>query len=107
MENYNKNKMINSKKITVPGIGEVTFERSRKAKYVNISVKPFNLIRVAVPVGVSIAVAKEIAEAKAGWIKHQMHTMKQAEQAYADLETNHDPINRADAKKYQNYKVAG
>jgi predicted metal-dependent hydrolase len=99
MENYNKNKMINSKKITVPGIGEVTFERSRKAKYVNISVKPFNLIRVAVPVGVSIAVAKEIAEAKAGWIKHQMYTMKQAEQAYANLETNHDPINRADAKK--------
>lgn len=91
--------MINSKKITVPGIGEVTFERSRKAKYVNISVKPFNLIRVAVPVGVSIAVAKEIAEAKAGWIKHQMYTMKQAEQAYANLETNHDPINRADAKK--------
>jgi predicted metal-dependent hydrolase len=28
-----------------------------------------------------------------------MYTMKQAEQAYANLETNHDPINRADAKK--------
>jgi predicted metal-dependent hydrolase len=85
--------------MTVSGIGEVTFERSRKAKYVNISVRPFNLIRVAVPAGVSIAVAKEIAEAKAGWIKHQMYNMKQAEQAYSDLVKNHDPINRADATK--------
>ena len=91
--------MVKSKTITVSDIGEVTFERSRKAKYVNISVRPFNLIRVAVPAGVSIAVAKEIAEAKAGWIKHQMHNMKQAEQAYSNLVKNHEPIHWADAKK--------
>jgi predicted metal-dependent hydrolase len=91
--------MANPKTITITGIGDVIFERSRKAKYVNISVRPFNSIRVAVPVGVSIAVAKEIAEIKAGWIKDQILKMKKAEQEYCDLKKNHEPINTGDAKK--------
>ena len=91
--------MANPKTLTITGIGEVTFERSRKAKYVNISVRPFNSIRVAVPVGVSIAVAKQIAEIKAGWIKDQILKMEKAEQEYCDLKKNHEPINTGDAKK--------
>jgi predicted metal-dependent hydrolase len=91
--------MANSKTITISGIGDVTFERSRKAKYVNISVRPFNSIRVAVPVDVSIAVAKEIAEIKAEWIKDQIRKMKKTEQEYYDLIKNHEPINTADARK--------
>jgi predicted metal-dependent hydrolase len=91
--------MTNPKIINLSGIGEVSFERSRKAKYVNISVRPFNSIRVAVPVGVSIAVAKEIAEIKADWIKNQIRKMKKTEQAYYDLIKNHETIHMANAKK--------
>jgi predicted metal-dependent hydrolase len=91
--------MANSKTITISGIGEVTFERSRKAKYVNISVRHFNSIRVAVPVGVSIDVAKEIAQTKAGWIKDQILKIQKSEQEYCELLKNYEPITIADAKK--------
>jgi predicted metal-dependent hydrolase len=91
--------MANPKTITITGIGEVTFERSRKAKYVNISVRPFNFIRVAVPVGVPIAAAKEIATIKSGWIKNQIRKMKNSEQEFYDLIKNYKPINMMDAKK--------
>jgi predicted metal-dependent hydrolase len=91
--------MAHPTKITISGIGEVTFERSRKAKYVNISVRPFYSIRVAVPVGVSIAVAKEIAEIKAGWIKNQILKTKKTEQKYYDLIKDQQPVNTIDAKK--------
>jgi len=90
--------MANPKTMTISGIGEVTFVRSRKAKYVNISVRPFNSIRVAVPFGVPIAVAKEIAEIKSGWIKNQILKMEKTELEYYDLIQNQEPINITDAK---------
>jgi predicted metal-dependent hydrolase len=91
--------MANSKTLTLTGIGEVTFERSRKAKYVNISVRPFNSIRVAVPVGVSIATAKQIAEIKAGWIKEQIRKMKKTEQEYNELIKHQPALTAIDAKE--------
>jgi predicted metal-dependent hydrolase len=91
--------MANPKTFIISGIGEVQFERSRKAKHVNISVRPFNIIRVAVPVGVPIAFAKEVAEKKADWIKHQIRNMEKAEQEYHDLVQNHEPVNIAAAKQ--------
>jgi hypothetical protein len=91
--------MPKPKTIKISGIGEVIFERSRKAKYVNISVRPFNFIRVAVPVGVPINVAIEIAETKAGWIKNQIRKMKKTEQEYYDLIKNDEPIPMSDARK--------
>ncbi|MBW2710359.1 MAG: M48 family peptidase, partial [Deltaproteobacteria bacterium] len=48
----------------IEGVGEVLFERSRKAKRVNISVRPFKGIRVAVPYGVSYAKARMFAVSK-------------------------------------------
>ena len=58
--------------INLEGIGPVFFERSNKAKNINISIKSSNQIRVAVPIGVSFEKAEEIARSKTPWIKKNL-----------------------------------
>ncbi|MBS3732401.1 MAG: DUF45 domain-containing protein, partial [Desulfobacterales bacterium] len=55
--------------IDLPEIGEVLFEQSSRARRINITVKPFNNVRVAVPRGISFESAEQVARQKAGWIK--------------------------------------
>lgn len=63
--------MPNFKYINYPEIGDVLFEKSRKAKRVIISVKsPLN-IRVAVPRFISIRKAESFVLNKLDWIKKQ------------------------------------
>lgn len=63
--------MPNFKYINYPEIGDVLFEKSRKAKRVTISVKsPLN-IRVAVPRFISIRKAESFVFNKLDWIKKQ------------------------------------
>ena len=89
--------MAGSKKIIIPGIGEVLFEKSHRAKYVNISVRPVQGIRVAVPVGVPIATAKKIAEGKSHWIhKHIFDNKKIEKECYRIIKK---PIDINEAKK--------
>ena len=54
-------------------IGEVLFERSPRAKRINISVRPFKGVRVAVPYRVSLKKAIEFAGSKRGWIKKNLN----------------------------------
>ena len=55
--------------LEIPNIGLVLFERSKKAKHLNVSVKPFSKIRVAIPKGVSFEQAANFIKAKENWIK--------------------------------------
>ncbi len=73
--------MVNSKTIEIEGVGPVLFELSWRAKHVNISVKPFMGVRVAVPDGLSFKKAEEVVHAKAGWIHRHLYRMKQYEKA--------------------------
>jgi predicted metal-dependent hydrolase len=62
---------MNSKIIEIERIGPVLFERSNRAKYLNISVKAPAKVRVAVPKGISFEKAKIFTHSKIGWIcKH-------------------------------------
>ena len=60
--------MVNSNTIDIVGVGQVQFERSKKAKHLNISVKPFAGVRVAVPDGLSFQKAEEFVNTKKDWI---------------------------------------
>ncbi len=59
---------MQSKKINISGVGEVLLERSARARRINLSVKPFKGVRVAVPRGVSFEQAAAVAEAKTQWL---------------------------------------
>jgi len=62
---------MNSKIIEIERIGPVLFERSNRAKHLNISVKAPAKVRVAVPRGISFEKAKNFTHSKIGWIsKH-------------------------------------
>ena len=62
---------MSSKIIEIERIGPVLFERSNRAKHLNISIKEPAKVRVAVPRGISFEIAKNFTHSKIGWIsKH-------------------------------------
>ena len=64
--------MIKSEIIEIAGAGPVLFERSHRAKRLNITVRPARGVRVAVPSGMSFTSAYRIVQPKVGWIRlHQ------------------------------------
>lgn len=91
--------MAHSNSVEIAGVGLVLFERSKKAKNLNISVKPFTGVRVAVPHGLSFHKAEEFVYTKTGWIQRQLGRMKQYEDNTETASAAPDDIDRAKAKR--------
>ncbi len=89
---------MRSKWINIQGIGDILLERSTRAKHINLSVKPFAGVRVAIPSGVTFQKALEFAHKKAGWIKKHLDRMALVERKAIELEQM-GPINRPWARK--------
>jgi len=83
----------------IEGVGEVLFERSRRATRINISVRPFKGIRVAVPYGVSYAKARMFAVSKKHWIQKHLEKMRTAERDHKDLSHTFNTLDRRKAGK--------
>ena len=90
---------VESKTVELKSVGTIKMERSRRARHISVSVRPFKGVRVAVPLGVSFASAELFAQSKAGWIRKHLHKMEQMERA-AKVVSENDPINRTSARKY-------
>ncbi len=91
--------MANSNTVEIDGVGPVLFERSKRAKHVNISVKPFVGVRVAVPDGLSFKKAEEFVHAKTDWIQRHLYKMKQYEKENTIVSDSSVDIERAKAKR--------
>lgn len=70
---------MTNKTIYVESVGEVIFRRSNRAKYLNISIKPFHGVRVSVPIGLSFSNAAAIVEGKKPWIRKHLYKVKSYE----------------------------
>jgi len=88
-----------SKIIEIDGIGQLLFERSNRAKRINISVKPFRGVRVAVPYRVSFDEAIQFAQSKKSWILKYLDKMKAVEKEHENFSKNSTEIDRAEARK--------
>jgi hypothetical protein len=66
---------VQRKTIHLQGVGEVVLERSPRARHINLSIKPFKGVRVAVPRGISFQAAAAVAQEKAQWLKHHLDRM--------------------------------
>jgi len=88
-----------AKTIEIDGIGQILFERSKKARRINISVKPFKGVRVAIPYGVSYDKAKQVAKSKKIWIQKNLDKMKHVEKEHEALSKNLTEIDRNKARK--------
>ena len=74
--------MIPSVTIDIKDVGPVLLERSAKARNLNITIKPFKGIRVAVPRGLSFKKAELIARSKTSWLKTHLEKIRELEEAY-------------------------
>ena len=90
---------MKSKTVELSSVGTVLIERSRRAKRISVSIRPFKGVRVAVPFGVSFDKAQLFAQSKAGWINKHLGKMEQLEQRAKDLSKT-SPINRSAARKF-------
>jgi len=92
---------VEAKTVELKSVGPIQMERSRRAKHINVSVRPYKGVRVAVPVGVSFASAELFAQSKAGWIKKHVAKMAQMERAARILSENNrnNRIDRPTARK--------
>ena len=90
--------VVHSNTVEIVGAGPVLFERSKKAKRVIISVKPFAGVRVAVPYGLSFQKAEAFVYTKTDWIQRHLTRMKQHEESDGDIMSALDNIDRAEAK---------
>jgi len=88
-----------SETIEIGDIGPVVFERSKRAKHLNISVRPYTGVRVAVPRGTSLKTAKGVICSHIGWIQNQLDKMKHLEIEYEAASKNAVKINRSEARR--------
>ena len=91
--------MANSNIVEIDGVGRVLFERSKRAKHVNISMKPFKGVRVAVPNGLSFKKAEEFVHTKIDWIQRHLVRMKQYEEESQLASDTSVDIDRSRAKR--------
>ena len=89
---------LKSKKVELSSVGTILLERSRRAKRISLSIRPFKGVRVAVPIGVSFEKAQLFAQSKAGWIHKHLGKMEQMELRAKALSKS-NPINRSAARK--------
>jgi len=87
---------MNSEIIEIERIGPVLFERSNRAKHLNISVKAPAKVRVAVPRGISFKKAKYFTHSKIEWI--EKHLLKV--QLRPKIHLLNQPVNKQAAKEF-------
>lgn len=76
---------MKTKKIKIPGVGDILLERSSRAKHLNLSVRPYKGARVAVPTTVTFESAAAFAFSKAAWLKTRLQSVARLEQQAAVL----------------------
>ena len=79
-------KISKSITINIPSIGMVLFEKSHKAKNIIISIKPPNIIRVAIPKRLSFKKAENFTKANTNWIHGKLNKISKSIKNKIELE---------------------
>ena len=80
----------------IDGLGPILFEKSNRAKRMNISVRPFSGVRIAVPKLVSFSEAEKLAKSRAAWIIKQKSKMAVIENEMRQIAKDEIDINLED-----------
>lgn len=91
--------MSQSKTINIKIIGPVLLERSERARRINITVKPFKGVRVAVPEGVPFNIAEQFARSKSKWLKYHTLRIKEFEKLCKTASKKENSIDREEGGK--------
>jgi predicted metal-dependent hydrolase len=85
--------------IHIEPIGTILFERSKRARRLNISIKPFRGVRVAMPLTASLQQAEKFVHAKLAWIIKHLERMKVLELQHQAAKLNAPAIDRDAARR--------
>ena len=92
------NKSVPRKEVIhIEGVGPVLLERSQKAKRMNISVRPFKGVRVAVPKRISFRKAEQLARSRSEWLKSSVLKMQEYEKICEQASANAILLDRREA----------
>ncbi len=89
--------MADSRTVEIHGVGPVLFERSRRAKHISISVRPFAGVRVAVPAGASFRKAEEFVHTRVNWLRRNLRKVRRYEKESKVISGAPFNIDRAEA----------
>ena len=91
--------------IHIDGVGNILFRHSKRARYLNISVRPFVGARVSFPAGMSYNSAIRLVTEKKLWIKQHLDKMKEFEKMQTQFDessgysTKHHKLNLRSAER--------
>ncbi len=66
--------------LEIGGLGVIRLKRSRRARYMNLTVKPFCGIGVTIPYGVSVKQVERFVVSKTTWVVARLARVRQLEQ---------------------------
>ncbi len=90
---------MKSSTISIECIGSIILQKSKRAKHLNISIRPFKGVRVSVPYGMTFKKAEEIVYGKIEWITKHQKRMQQIETDHQLLQEESEEIDKNSAKK--------
>lgn len=94
--------MIDTKK-KYEDIGEVWYKSSNKAKTLNITIKPFESIKVNIPSSVSLDQAEQSVINNKSWVTRERSKMDEVEECYTIFEPNCTYIFQDVTIKFEQY----
>ncbi len=96
---------MKSRTIIFEDIGPVLFVHSKRAKNLNIGLRPFSQIRVAVPYRASLKNAQKVVRSKINWIKKHLTKIRQIETRQRLLQNSRTTINKVAAQQQLSNRV--
>lgn len=66
-------------KLDLKDLGPIHYKRSRRARHLNIKIKPYKGVQVSVPNGMSMSAAEKLVQQKRDWILRNLHKVKHLE----------------------------
>lgn len=72
--------------IHIDGVGNILFRHSKRARYLNISVRPFVGARVSFPAGMSYNSAEKIVKERKKWINSHLDKMREIEKQQTEFD---------------------
>ncbi len=77
---------MSDKIINMDKIGEVMFRKSRRARYMNITIRPFEGVKISVPMWMSYNNAEQILREKEIWVNRHLAKMKEIEKQQTEFD---------------------
>jgi len=89
----------------VAGIGPVTFQRSRRARNLRITVQPLQPVRVVLPPGVSLEKGRDFLQSKRAWITRRLKIHEEILERHHALLSSMKPVDPDTARRRLNARL--